>query len=374
LARKLSEHQKLAEYREQIREITTSILDLANARQRLSLKIAASKRSLGLEIEDKGVESKLVYWAKQYAKEIGLDEELALSIVSELMRSSKTIQRRDSYTSSIRSHLISNGISKVSVIGAGRMGSWFAKYFQNLDVRVVLFDRNHQKGRSKAKEIGCEYAGTYSLAAGSDLAVVAVPITRTRKEIQRLMDSAGSGKILKIIEISSVKDNIAKAGLLEEKTLPANVALYSVHPLFGPSSNIFSENSIIQVNRFDSDFVQKLFPSFKLFKLGWKDHDALMGVLLSAPHALALMFADIYARHAKQIPVGITSPSYDHMLELASKVLHENPDVYFEIQSKNPYSKRTLEEMRISLKKFEKLLRTRSQFEKSFKASARALP
>jgi prephenate dehydrogenase/chorismate mutase len=373
LARKVSEKQKLAEHRVQIREITKSILDLVNARQHVSLKVAASKRTMGLPIENREVEEALIADMMQYARDQRLDEDLAESIVSKLTESSKDIQRKDTYSRSVKQYLKSNRIKKVSIVGAGRMGTWFAKYFLNLRAEVNLLDLDYRKARSIATDIDCDVARTHKEVVESDLVIVAVPISRTPLEIKKIVNSVRKTHSLKVIEISSVKKAIEKSGLLRNTSLPKNVELFSIHPLFGPNTRLFSTSSIVQVNHTNSKFIQNLFPTFLLHKMNWKDHDKLAAWILSLPHALALVFARTLAQNLHKNPKAITGPSYESMLEFARKVLQENPDVYFEIQSTNPFSKKTLKEAARSLNEIEKLLNSRSQFKSFFKTTAKAV-
>ena len=41
--------------------------------------------------------------------------------------------------------------------GTGRMGKWFAKFFQNKGYNVIITSRSSRKASSIAKEIGVKY-------------------------------------------------------------------------------------------------------------------------------------------------------------------------------------------------------------------------
>ncbi|MCL4540650.1 MAG: bifunctional chorismate mutase/prephenate dehydrogenase [Bacteroidetes bacterium] len=368
---KPAENKKLERYREEMRELTRSILDLVRARQDLSLKIAASKRAQGLAVEDKRVEARLIADVKEHATKIGLDEDVAESIGWKLIESSKISQRKDTYLEQVRSFLKSENIRSVSIVGAGRMGGWFARYFQLLGVRVVLYDENRSRSVEKAKSLGCETAKSISSVASSDLAILAVPISATPKGIGELIEIVGSKRKIRIIEVSSVKSGIANSGMLDGSKIPANIEIYSIHPLFGSNVNHFSANNIVQVNQLDTDFIERLFPHFRVFKMNWEAHDRLMGLMLSLPHSLALIFADLLVKNAENIPKGMGSPSYDRMVDLAGKVLGESPSVYFEIQSLNPNSEKILDDALKSLGKFKELTKDKPGFTRFFETSRR---
>ncbi|MDG7001646.1 MAG: bifunctional chorismate mutase/prephenate dehydrogenase [Nitrososphaerota archaeon] len=366
---KPSENRELDRYREEMRNVTRSILDLVRARQDLSLKIAAAKRSQGLGIEDKQIEARLIADVKEHATKIGLDEDIAESIAWKLIDSSKIAQRKDTYLEQIRAFLKASKIRSVSVVGAGRMGVWFARYFQMTGVRVVLFDENRSRALEKSKSLGCESTKSFAGVASSELVFLAVPISATPKAVRELTRVVGSKRRIRIIEVSSVKSEIAKSGMLDESKIPANVELYSIHPLFGSNVNLFAVNNIVQVNRLETDFIERLFPHFCVFKMDSKAHDSLMALMLSLPHSLALVFADLLVKNAEIIPKGIGSPSYDRMVDLARKVLQESPSVYFEIQSLNPNSKKILDDALKSLGKFKDLTTDRRGFARFFETS-----
>ena len=54
------------------------------------------------------------------------------------------------------------------------------------------------------------------------------------------------------------------------------------------------------------------------------------------------------------------------MLELSKRALSEDPDVYFEIQASNPNSEVIISDLISSVRKFQKTLKSRSDFEGFF--------
>ena len=67
--------KSLKKYRDEVQEITRSILDLALARQNLTQRIAEVKETSGADIENHAVEEKLSSEMTEYAKSSGLDQE-----------------------------------------------------------------------------------------------------------------------------------------------------------------------------------------------------------------------------------------------------------------------------------------------------------
>ena len=54
------------------------------------------------------------------------------------------------------------------------------------------------------------------------------------------------------------------------------------------------------------------------------------------------------------------------MMELSKRTLSEDPDVYFEIQASNPNSNAIISDLISSVRKFQKILVSRSDFEGFF--------
>jgi prephenate dehydrogenase/chorismate mutase len=365
--------KSLPELRAEIRELTKSILALVEARQTVSLQIAEIKNRSEEKIENIQVEEQLVASMADYSQRIGLDSELGRKIVGLLIEASKVAQTESTFRKRIQIFLESKKIARISIVGAGRMGTWFAKYFQQLAVPVMIYDEDHERAKSKAKEHSLQYAKSLDQVVSSDLIVVAVPIAKTPKTIKELAKIATSSKKIKILEISSIKNEIAKSGLFSEsKSLQENIELYSIHPLFGAAAKIYVRNTILQVDPGDMEFLKGLFPHYYLEPLDWKAHDELMALLLTIPHSLALVFANLLSTKKQLRSFKMKAPSFEHMLSLSQRVLGENPEVYFEIEASNPNTDRALKDLLASVNKLRKSLESKDDFLKFFSAAKRA--
>jgi prephenate dehydrogenase/chorismate mutase len=341
-------NKDLDQLRLEIQQITRSILDLAKARENLVEKVAIIKESKRLPIENKAVETKLLVSMEAYSKEIGLDPKLTTKLTNALIQSSKSIQRKTTYFKTIKEYLSNQRISKVGIVGAGRMGGWFADYFKPLVRGVLLYDSNIGFGRRRARELKCAFSADLEQIFESDLIIVAVPISKTASLI-KLLSKHTEGRKLRIIEISSVKVKVLKE--IEDE----NIELHSVHPLFGDSADPFGRNSMVIVGpRKRDDFVQKIFPHFDITCLTPKEQDKLMAVILSLPHSLALIFASIVLKN--RIRTGFSSPTFDSFLQIARKVLSESPEIYYEIQAYNEHNSKILKQVKESVSKLSYLV------------------
>jgi len=369
--------QSLSRSREEIKVLTKSILDLANARQKVSLQVARDKAILGEQIFNLEVEEKLLSESDEYARKIGLDQDLAQALVQDLIKHSKVAQSSDLYREKIKQFLEVRKIKTIAIVGAGRMGSWFARYFRGFPVKISLYDEIPGKAKGKARKVGVDHLQSIEEATGADLVVVSVPISKTPAIVRQLSELAlDSPKDLILLEISSVKKVMEDSGLFGDDALTENIKLYSIHPLFGGSAQFFEANSIIQSFPKDTTFLRGIFPQCAIFTLDWSAHDELMGLFLTLPHALAMVFADVIDSDGRKLSreiLSLNSPSYLHMLDLAQRVLSEDPEIYFEIQSSNPNSKLVISRAMNSLLKLEKSINSRSEFVEFFLKARRRI-
>lgn len=384
----------LAELRDEIEILTRSLIDLVGKREAVSAAVARVKRATNLQVENRKVESKLMGTIADYAESIGVDRQLAKTILHELLISSKNRQRRELYREDIVAFLNRVGITKVAVIGSGRMGGWIAAYFKMLNRDLLLLDKDVSKSRRLASQLGCAYAKKLKEVCGTaDLIVFAVPIKNTpalvNKAIEIVQGLVAAGNRISpptLVELSSVKSPISKT-LRKSRYSKEAIKLYSIHPLFGPDAHPFATNPLIEVVTMktggDADpLIPSLFPHFKIRQMTIDEHDKLMSIMLSLPHLLAFIFADVTARNERSLTVRrrgtpnaqfLTSPSFARMLDFATRVLSESPLVYHEIQSLNKNNAHLIQEIGKSLQSVAKLRRDRKLFAKFFGRTSRRL-
>ena len=179
--------RELARLRVHIEDVTKSIIDLISAREKLSTEVARIKRKSAAPIENLKVESSLAAKTEDYAEQVGVDPILATRILSLILDSSKTVQRRAYYEESIRSFLKEKGIEKIAIIGAGRMGGWFASSFAGISQSLIIYDQSQEKSRKLARELHAKKAKSLEeITIETDLVVVAIPISDSARVIKKL--------------------------------------------------------------------------------------------------------------------------------------------------------------------------------------------
>ena len=329
-------------------------------RQDLAGSVAAIKEEKNLPIAVPKIERQLETHMRNLGLKMGLDDSLTRSITELLLDASKTYQREILFKKKIHSFLHEKQIKRVCVVGAGRMGGWFASYFRSFGEQVFLFDKDLDFVKKRARELQCNIARDMEAVLESDLIILAIPISETRRGLANLSEALQRSKkkdsnraatnCKAIIEVSSLKGKLPDLVLSRESIVP----IISIHPLFGPSAKSFAKNCMFVTVSSKSkrgggnalSFTRGLFPQFNLLKIDKKEHDMQMALMLSLPHAIALAFANVILRNRRLLKSNeMRTPSYSVLRDFASKVVLENPQIYYEIQSKNKFTPHVLQDL-----------------------------
>jgi chorismate mutase/prephenate dehydrogenase len=147
-----------------------------------------------------------------------------------------------------------------------------------------------------------------------------------------------------VVDIASIKTPLVEAiGLLRK----AGGRMASIHPMFGPSIALLRDADVVVCETGDEGAtaaVEALFrpTTARLVRIPLADHDRIMADLLGMAHAAAIAFA--LALPEAEHPV--RSTTFQALEHLAAVVVRESPEVYFEIQTDNPWSLASVEKLR----------------------------
>ena len=121
---------------------------------------------------------------------------------------------------------------KVCIIGCGLIGSSLARAIKknNLAKKVVSSNRSQivNKKVIKLKIVDESSSDTKKMVDGSDLIIIAAPLSSYEDIILKIKNSLKNGTIL--TDVGSVKENVIK---LIEKHVPKNISWIPSHPIAG---------------------------------------------------------------------------------------------------------------------------------------------
>lgn len=323
--------ENLDAVRERIRLIDNELVARAAERLALVKQVGEIKRRLNLPTVDYAHERAVLERARAAATEHGLDPRIAEDLLARLIRASVGAQEHE------RLRFSTAGVGKRAVIvgGAGRMGKWTAHF---------LTTQGFTTGALDPAASAEENAWARDALATADLVVMAAAPGVTAKLYGAWVASPPRGVV---IDIASIKTPLLEPIRALQRS---GCCVGSIHPMFGPSIALLRDADVVVCDTGDERAiatVQEIYASTtaRIVRIPLADHDRLMADLLSLAHATAIAFA--VALPATPQPV--RSTTFRALESLAAAVVRESPDVYYEIQAKNPYSAQAIERLRDAL-------------------------
>jgi chorismate mutase / prephenate dehydrogenase len=324
----------LDELRRQLDKLDRELLQLVAERQAASREIARVKRSTGHPTRDYGRERDVILGAREEAEQLGVSPEIAESIMRLLIRSSLTTQER----ASVAAHGTGSGRSALVIGGAGKMGGWFAQFLASQGFDVQIAD-------PRAAAMGLSgLADWHDSPLPHDFIVVAAPLGDTDRILRELAQRRPAGVVF---DLGSLKSPL-RAGL--GALTAAGVAVTSLHPMFGPDTELLSGRHVIFI---DLGHPGALAQARALFAptmaeqvvMQIDEHDRLIAYVLGLSHALNIAFFTALADSGAAAPrlLELSSTTFDAQFDIASKVAEESPDLYYEIQRLNDFGAESLE-------------------------------
>src|SRR3954465_4778176 len=332
----------LDDLRRRINELDRQILELVGKRQETSREIIRAKRDTGQAKRDYTREREVLMAARETGRQCGVSPQVAENILRLLIRSSLTTQEQ----ASVAAQGAGSGRTALVIGGAGKIGRWFADFMASQGFAVEVAD-------PVGAPAGFEHVADWkSSPLGHDFIVVATPLGATDKILRELAMRRPKGVIF---DLGSLKSPL-RAGLNALKSHGCRVT--SVHPMFGPDTELLSGRHVIFVEAGSPEATQAardLFASTMVEQvvMSLEDHDRLIAYVLGLSHALNIAFFTALAESGEAAPrlVKLASTTFDSQLDVATKVAQESPDLYFEIQSLNDYGAESLEALAKSVER-----------------------
>ncbi len=310
----------LDELRLRVRTIDDQILRLVRERMDVAQQIGRTKKSQGVPLRDWQVERAVLDHAEHTAGEIGLPPSLARNILQLLLEQSRARQERDAYSQ------YAGSAENILIIGGrGKMGRWCADFFQNQGHQVSIYDIDDPRPIEKA-------------LSGTSMAVVAVPLDATPAMIDRLTAAQYPGVAF---DIASLKSHLRPS---IDRTRQAGVAFTSIHPMFGPATQILSDQVICICDCGHREATQRVRGLFadtaaSLVDLSLEEHDRIASYVLGLSHLLSVLFTRVLMHAGRLGQLNrVGSTTFHAQLATSGRVMHENPALYYGIQHLNAYT------------------------------------
>ena len=190
---------------------------------------------------------------------------------------------------------------KICIIGCGLIGSSLARAIKknNLAEKIVSSNRSDAVNKKviELKIVDDSSSDTKKMADGSDLVVIATPLSSYEDVISKIKNSLKDGVIL--TDVGSVKENIIN---LVEKNIPQNISWIPSHPIAGTEesgpeagfSELFQNRWCIltpskKAKEKDINLLQTFWEKVgsKVDIMDAKQHDYILSITSHIPHLIA---------------------------------------------------------------------------------------
>lgn len=336
----------LLELRNQLDALDQQLFDLIDKRQRTIARIGEIKRGMGKPLRDFSREKEVLALAEANAVARGLDPALAHEMMKLLIQHSLTSQENKH----LRAQAQGEGRRALVIGGAGQMGRWFARFLDSQGFVVELVDPAIDTAQTESPDGFSHRPQLNPGVIDHELIVIAAGIKTSNQVMLELAKMKPAGVVL---DLASIKAPLAE-GIAALQS--AGIAVASLHPLFGPSAVLLADRHVVVMdlgNARATAMARQLFAetTAEVVEMSLEDHDRLMAEVLGLSHALNIVFAAALAEGGQDEGRldRISSATFNAQTRVTRAVVHENPNLYHEIQSLNPYNTAALERLRTSL-------------------------
>lgn len=227
---------------------------------------------------------------------------------------------------------------RTAILGAGKMGVWFAKFFLAEGNIVVVADRKEEKLKRVKHELGVETADFLEAVKNADRVLICISINAFEEIVKKISPAVHKGQI--VMDICSIKDSPVK---IMHKYLKGSLIL-GMHPVFGPGSTTIENKTFIltptntQEEALAKDFKKWLeTKKARVFLMSPQKHDKLMSVVLGLPHFFGLVACDTLLEEANYPETkDVAGTTYRMLFTLAEVAALENPELFASLQLSLP--------------------------------------
>ena len=337
----MTEQNRLEQYRQELLDVDARIIELISKRKEVVLEIGRLKSRTDNDLRNFAMEKRVIENADNKARELDISPGVARDIIERLTAHSLALQEK------VRVKDRGKGSGKTALVigGRGKIGEWFALFLESQGFNVVIADPLVKN------ETGVQKRRWESFKDQFDITVVAAPLGISAKILEDLADKKSEGLIFDVASLKTPVKNSLK------KLKDAGCKVTSVHPMFGPDTEMLAGRHVIFMdvgNRQAVEEAKELFVSTmaSCVEMTLDEHDKLVAFVLGLSHLLNISFFTALANSGEQARrlSEISSTSFDAQLKVAHKISTESPHLYYEIQRLNQFRHSSQEALTTALK------------------------
>jgi prephenate dehydrogenase len=227
---------------------------------------------------------------------------------------------------------------KTAILGAGKMGVWFAKFCKENGEQVILSDRKKEKLTKLGKELGVETADFVDAVKKADNIVICVSIDAFEEIVKKIAPSVREEQT--VVDICSIKEQPVS---IMHQYIKKGLIL-GTHPVFGPGSPSVKHKAYIltPTNAREQAFAEKYKGwleevGARVFIMSPKKHDELMSIVLGLPHFVGLVACATLLEQPDFLETKkVAGTTYRMLFTLAEATALENPELFSSLQFSLP--------------------------------------
>jgi prephenate dehydrogenase len=228
---------------------------------------------------------------------------------------------------------------RIAILGGGRMGRWFARFFSEEGFSVTVSDKNEATLSRVGRDLEVEISASNREAVRSaEWILICVPLKDFEDVVQEIGSQVQPNQV--VIDIGSVKEQPVK---VMHKHVRVGITL-GTHPMFGPTvKSIKNQNFVVTpTDAEEREFARTLTRWLeerqgRVSVLSPRRHDELMSLVLGLSHFVGMVVGDtLVDQEGFDETLGVTGPSYRQLLALTKNTLSQDPDFYATLQMSLP--------------------------------------
>jgi len=234
-------------------------------------------------------------------------------------------------------------VSTVAIIGgAGNFGSWYARFFKQKGLRVIITARRKAHAEQVAAELGVEWTTDNKRAAAQgDVVIASVPAESAPAAIREIAPAVKPGALL--VDFSSVK-TAACAALEEFKS--SKIELASVHPMHGPRIAALRNVPVafIPVKPGEKySWLKRVFSSegADVVETTCAEHDRAVSIVQGLTHFVCIAAARAIRKLGLTVDrlAAFSTPNHELLEACIARVVLQDPRLYAGLQVENPLNR-----------------------------------
>ncbi len=226
---------------------------------------------------------------------------------------------------------------RIAILGAGKMGIWFANFCKKKVGTVILAGRSAEKLAKLNVELQIETTIDFQDAVrNADIVLICTSISSFEEVVKEIAPITRKGQI--VMDICSIKEH--PVDVMHKYIKEATIL--GTHPVFGPGSNgVIHKAYVFTPTNTQEEALAEKYKQWlekegaNVFIMSPQKHDEYMSTILGLPHFIGIVTCETLLSQKSFVETKkLAGTTYRMLLTFAEATAQETPDIYASIQTK----------------------------------------